>query len=542
MGCSGGKPAVDGAEAEYEASVVEVRRKARKMSTLGSNERPDLLLSLKLGLDPNAPIVTEQYSLDEVLGKGHFGVVQAVTHRETGRRYACKLVKTQHLNINLLKSEVKILQACRHPNIISVKEVFATEDLVYFVMELARGGDMFEYMLSRKNELTERFAVGVTAQLADALEYMHAKGVVHRDMKPENLLLETKSNSLPLVKICDFGLSKMFSSRQQHNFRDHAMVMKSRVGSQFYASPELLQNADTYDESIDIWGLGLIIYIMLSGKHPFEGSMDVYSDTVNAKLHWSEPVWASGKLSSSAKELIQGLLRADPSTRTKAKDVLAHDWLKEGVAKDTSLASSLAYLRRFQVKHVREAALKVVTQKLSDEEIAEIREVFLELDVDGKGFLSMLDLREGLANKMRDLGASEKYNVTAILRRIVMQANLDQEGKGPPATIIVTFEQFLTQVLEEDDALLQRYLTQLFETMDVDGCGNVTSNDLRTLLLDFDMQLDDEELETMIEKHALPVPPPCARRRPARVTALQRWDRGCVAGQVRLGQLGKTEL
>ena len=115
-------------------------QQARKLSTLLPTERPDLLLSLKLGLDPLSPLITEKYSFEGVLGKGHFGVVECVEHRSSGRQYACKLVKTQHLNINSVKAEMQILQACRHPNIISVKEMYATEDIVYFVMELARGG------------------------------------------------------------------------------------------------------------------------------------------------------------------------------------------------------------------------------------------------------------------------------------------------------------------------------------------------------------------------------------------------------------------
>ena len=151
--------------------------------------------------------------------------------------------------------------------------------------------------------------------------------------------------------------------------------------------------------------------------------------------------------------------------------------------------------------------------------------MFEQLDTDSKGFLSITDLRDSLSQKMRRLGANEKYNVAVILRRIVMQASLDSGGGGPPGTIVVTFEQFLAQVLEEDDSLVQRHLTQvkplhgdaslrhsmftplctpasqLFETMDVDGCGSVTSGDLRTLLLEFDLQIDDARLEDMIREH-----------------------------------------
>lgn len=318
-----------------------VSHEARRLSLLPAGERPDMVQSLKLGLDPMAPIITSVYEFEEVLGRGAFGEVQRGRHIESSRCYAIKKLATAKLKQSNLKAEIRILKECRHPNIVALREVFATEEYIYLVMELATGGALMD-MVAREGSLSESLCAKATAQIADALAFMHRAGVVHRDMKPENLLLADEASFI--IKICDFGLSKMVhgvndrSSRDKSsssraastaslsaavpntemNFDDRALVMKSRVGTQWYASPELLNGAETYDQSIDMWGLGLVIYILLSGKHPFECD-DMYGAITTARLPFAEPVWKV--VHDSCLDLVRGVLKAKPVDRLTAEEV-----------------------------------------------------------------------------------------------------------------------------------------------------------------------------------------------------------------------------
>eukprot|EP00966_Prymnesium_polylepis_P009139 210634-Prymnesium_polylepis.1 len=347
-----GSTTLTGAVQDYKDSRKKSatwKKEQKRLSQLGPGAQDDPIRALKLGLDPQGPSITELYEFNEVLGKGYFGSVQRVTHLETKKAYACKLLKTEQLKNKSLKSEIAILKACRHPNIIFLKEVFATQEYVYLVMELASGGELFEWVM-KKGCLTEKYAASATMQVASALAFMHGKGIVHRDMKPENLLLENRSPRAR-IKVCDFGLSKMIdvapmstvaeepsqgeksvgssSSRKAHRrgswdtqldtklmsqeaaakpssggkasarqdatgamtnrFDDHDVVMKSRVGTQWYASPELLTYKDSYTEKIDLWGLGLIVYIMITGEHPFQGS-DFYGASIAGAVTFDQPV------------------------------------------------------------------------------------------------------------------------------------------------------------------------------------------------------------------------------------------------------------
>ena len=178
----------------------------------------------------------EGYEPEEVLGEGAFGQVLLVEHQETQNEYACKKLSKEVVNTSWLQTEVSILKACRHPNIVFLREVLsgaASDDHVFLVLELARGGSLME-KIEDEGCLPESYAASVIIQTASALGYLHAKGIVHRDMKPENVLLLGRE-SRPLVKLCDFGLSKILDSRENRPDAAREDVMKSRVGSHFCA-------------------------------------------------------------------------------------------------------------------------------------------------------------------------------------------------------------------------------------------------------------------------------------------------------------------
>ena len=219
-------------------------------------------------------------------------------------------------------------------------------------------------------------------------------------MKPENVLLS--DHATKLIKICDFGLSKVFtheSGVEALSAGEMEIVMRSSVGSHHYASPELINGSASYDQSIDMWGLGLISYILLSGKHPFEDDDDMYGAIVNGRCAFDGPTWA--EVSPACIALVRELLRPTPSERISAEGVLRHAWMTEGLEKDAPLRASLAYLSDFQAKEMRHATLKVLANSLTDEAVAEVRAIFDVMDLDQKGYLTHDDMAAALNHKAR---------------------------------------------------------------------------------------------------------------------------------------------
>jgi len=343
-------------------------------------------------------------------------------------------------------------------------------------------------------------------------------------MKPENLLLYDKSPR-SLVKICDFGLSKMVNSNdRKHSLRvsampatvrgeggvtcelnDQQVVMKSRVGTFWYASPELITKADQYNQKIDIWGLGLIVYIMLSGTHPFEGSMDAYGDITGGRITFTtSPQWAS--VSDEAKRFVRSLLRADPAQRPSAVQIQKDLWLTDGIAEDVQLTLSMAYLRRFTVTNLQDLGFKMLANQLTVDELQDARTLFDSLDEDQKGYLNAHDLRRALKGKVRPMTA--KYDTHVLLQKVLQQAmdesgvedkrKTDRPAHGARRVGVVTMEMFISAILQEDDDLVHRHLEDVFEAMDVDGSGVITVNDLKHVLQGLGIEMDADQISTLL--------------------------------------------
>ena len=184
-------------------------------------------------------------------------------HKKSGTEVAVKIVNKSKLSeeeMNLAKQEIEILKICQHPNIIRLLDVFENPSHIYIVVELLRGGDLHEYLFKQSFKITEARARAIIHALATALYYTHSYGIVHRDLKLENVLMVDESENSE-VKLVDFGLSKIIGPGEHCN---------DSFGTLGYAAPEVL-NEKPYDCKVDIWGLGVILYIMLGGTLPFEG-------------------------------------------------------------------------------------------------------------------------------------------------------------------------------------------------------------------------------------------------------------------------------
>ncbi|KAI1295433.1 Serine/threonine-protein kinase D1 [Halotydeus destructor] len=258
---------------------------------------------------------------DEVLGSGQFGVVYGGVHRTTGRAVAIKVIdKLRFPNKHeaQLKNEVGILQNIRHPGVVNLDRMFETSERIFVVMEKLRG-DMLEMILHHEaplGRLPERITKFLISQVLAALRYLHTNDIVHCDLKPENVLLSSNSD-YPQVKLCDFGFARIIGEK---SFR------RSVVGTPAYLAPEVLRNKG-YNRSLDMWSVGVIIYVSLSGTFPFNEEEDINDQIQNAAFMYPPKPWA--EITHSAVDLINNLLQVKHRKRLTVNTSLAHPWLQD---------------------------------------------------------------------------------------------------------------------------------------------------------------------------------------------------------------------
>jgi len=187
--------------------------------------------------------ITAEYEIGDTLGTGHFSKVKLGIHRQTGEKVAVKIIqKPTGSKIAMLKAEVDILTRCDHPNVVKMHACYETEKILYLVLELLTGGELFDCIIA-KGHYSEADARTLTITLLDAIKYLHSQGVAHRDLKPENILLKDSSSSAA-VKITDFGLSKIFADDLAGE-----VVMKTACGTPGYVAPEVLAH-DQYSSQV----------------------------------------------------------------------------------------------------------------------------------------------------------------------------------------------------------------------------------------------------------------------------------------------------
>ncbi|XP_072123262.1 serine/threonine-protein kinase D1 isoform X3 [Mobula birostris] len=256
---------------------------------------------------------------DEVLGSGQFGIVYGGKHRKTGRDVAIKVIDKLRFPTkqeSQLRNEVAILQNLHHPGVVNLECMFETPERVFVVMEKLHG-DMLEMILSsEKGRLPELITKFLITQILVALRHLHFKNIVHCDLKPENVLLAS-ADPLPQVKLCDFGFARIIGEK---SFR------RSVVGTPAYLAPEVLRNKG-YNRSLDMWSVGVIVYVSLSGTFPFNEDEDIHDQIQNADFMYPPNPWK--EISLEAIDVINNLLQVKMRKRFSVDKSLSHPWLQD---------------------------------------------------------------------------------------------------------------------------------------------------------------------------------------------------------------------
>lgn len=274
--------------------------------------------------------IKEKYTLTKTLGRGACGEVRLAFSKGSCDRFAVKIITKKKFStggkhaVNLSKqvmSEVKILKALKHPCIIGIEDVIDTPEVLYIVLELVEGGELFDKVVSL-SQYDEPTAKLLFYQMVLACKYLHDQGITHRDLKPENILLSTDDKET-LIKITDFGLSK---------FVDAGSLMQTFCGTPTYLAPEILVTAGTgtYTKAIDAWSLGVILFICLAGYPPFSDErkdMDLPKQIMGGHYTFPKQYWKG--VSDDAIDLIKKMMTVDAKKRITLADALQHPWFKD---------------------------------------------------------------------------------------------------------------------------------------------------------------------------------------------------------------------
>ncbi|XP_053134971.1 death-associated protein kinase 2-like [Hemicordylus capensis] len=268
--------------------------------------------------------VEELYELQEKIGSGHFGVVRRCQERTTGTFYAAKSVKMRRqkgsrlgLDREQVEREVCILQQLEHPSIMRLYDVFASKAEMVLILELIQGGELFDF-IAEKEILSEEEAIEFLKQILQGVAYMHSCHIAHFDLKPENIMLFQKDVPNPRIKIIDFGLAQKL---------EEGVTFKSLCGTPQYIAPEVI-NYEALNSATDMWSIGVITYILLSGMSPFQGETDAetLSNVVSGTYEFEEKYFS--QTSDLAKDFIRQLLVKEPGSRMSAARCLVHPWIK----------------------------------------------------------------------------------------------------------------------------------------------------------------------------------------------------------------------
>ncbi|KAG7268860.1 hypothetical protein CRUP_011309 [Coryphaenoides rupestris] len=259
------------------------------------------------------------YDIGRVIGDGNFAIVRECRRRDTGQRLAVKIVERSKLigREHMMQNELSLLASLSHPRVVRLFAHYHTHTQAYLVLELVNGGDLFE-AITKRGKFPEAEAGLIVSDVSGALSYIHAKSIVHRDVKPENLLIECRADGSNRLKLGDFGL---------------AMVVTEPIfticGTPTYVAPEILSETG-YGLSVDVWALGVILYILLCGYPPFRSQErdqeELFQLIREGKVHFLAAYW--DPVSEGAKGLVRGLLQVNPIERLSDSQCLQHPWVQ----------------------------------------------------------------------------------------------------------------------------------------------------------------------------------------------------------------------
>jgi len=429
--------------------------------------------------------VWQVYKKGRKLGSGKSGMCYEGIHRVTKQSFAVKVIRVRNLDDNMkarLIDEIEYMTEMDHPNIVKVFESFRspTKGDFSLVMELLSGGELYEHLLdSEEGRYDEPVAARLFEMMCKAVAYIHSKKICHRDLKLENFVFDETSEEAQ-IKLIDFGLS-----------RRHGLGIKrmnTAVGTPYYVAPEVIERGQDYDQACDVWSLGVLLFMMLSGRPPFDAETDrgILSAIRKCRYDFSDPIWAT--IGSSVKDLIQRMLVTNPKKRIKPADILQHPWVQQASsAKFRAPVNAVIAknLRNFMsVSALKRTTMEMIALSLNPSQIKGLQAEFEKIDTNKDGVLTLEEFHHALQHKMPRAEIENLFS------------ELDGDCSGH-----IEYSEFVSAAIACTNYLPESQLRLAFNRLDADGSGTVEFEDLKQLFPDNIDEANDMMKELNIKPH-----------------------------------------
>ena len=411
------------------------------------------------------------YLKTRLLGSGAFGKVWLVHHKDIDRDFAMKIIKKRKNRSNDEKeilNEIEILKKLDHPKILKVIDFYSTTKKYYIITEYCPEGELFNEII-KVGKFDEGQAAFIINQILKAVTYCHKMNIIHRDIKPENIMITNREkNGCLQVKLIDFGTAKIFEKGVQEN---------KYVGSSYYMAPEVIKRK--YDEKCDLWSIGVILYILLTGRPPFDGNDDEeILENVKKGVYdkWAYPF---PLLSAHGKDLIFKLLQYDPKKRLSAEEAIEHPWFKTAEFKkkdkvntiSPELAKELIHnMTKYRSDNMLKCAViaYLVHHITNTEECFEASKLFNKIDLNSDGKIEKHELIQGFEKYWGISKEEAKEKVDLIF------ANIDTDFNG-----FIEYEEFVRAAVNSSIFMSQNYLKFAFNYFDRDSSGDITFEEIK---------------------------------------------------------------
>jgi calcium-dependent protein kinase len=458
-----------------------------------SDINKDLIINNDVIISNNSISPESIYKKIKIIGTGGFGEVWLVKNKNLNKNFAMKIIKKRkksELDEKEILNEISILKSLDHPNILKILDFFNTNENFNIITEFCPDGELFAE-ITKVNRFQEGQAAFILSQILMAISYCHSKNIIHRDLKPENIMIVNREKNGGLqVKIIDFGNAKIFDKEHSEN---------KYVGSSYYMAPEVIKR--NYDEKCDLWSCGVILYILLTGKPPFDGIDDDEIVESVKEGEFDRESFPYISLSEEAKDLIDRLLTYDPSERISSEEALQHPWFKtsEFIKKNEiniihpSLAKELIdNMSHYDSTNKLRCAViaYLVHNNTNLEQCSEASKLFYNIDKDKNGTIEKEELIEGFEKYWNLKGNDIREKVDIIFD------NIDTDHNG-----YIEYEEFIRAAVNPKIFISRNYLKFAFSYFDKDGSGDISFDEVKQRFMQNQENSHNEDIEKLLKKN-----------------------------------------